>query len=150
MQDKIDADIKAAMLAADKVKVETLRGVKNAIQNEVIKSGQKDRSLSDEQIQKILAREVKKRTEAAEIYKKGGSDDRAQAELVERAIIESYLPEQAGDEEIAKVVDEEFTKIDNPSMASMGRIIAAVRARLGAGADGGTVASLVKQRLEQK
>ncbi len=150
MLDKIDADLKAAMLAGEKAKVETLRGLKNAVQNEAINSGDKDKPLSDEQIQKVLAREAKKRAEAAEIYKTGDSPDRAQAELDEKSIIEAYLPDQIGEKEIAKAVNEELANIDSPTMANMGQVIGAVRSKLGAGADGSIIAKLAKQGLEQK
>lgn len=150
MQDKIDADLKTAMLDGDRTKVETLRGLKNALQNEAINSGDKDKPLSDDQIEKVLAREAKKRAEAAEIYKKGGSDERAHAEMDEKRIIDSYLPEQASEGDIQKAVDEELAKIDSPTMANMGQIMGAVRARLGSSADGAAVASAVKGRLEKQ
>jgi uncharacterized protein YqeY len=94
MQDQIDKDLKTALLAGDKAKVETLRGLKNALQYEAVAIGSKDRSLTDEQIQKVLAREAKKRQEAADLYKQGGNQPRADAELAEKAIIDGYLPEQ--------------------------------------------------------
>lgn len=150
MLDRIDADLKDAMLSGEKTKVETLRGLKNALQNEVINSGDKDKSLTEEQIQKVLAREAKKRVEAADIYKQGGNQERAQAELDEKSIIEEYLPERASEEDVAKEVGEAISKIDNPSMADIGQVISEVRAKLGAGADGATIARLTKDRLEQK
>lgn len=147
MQEKIESDLKSALLAGDKVKVETLRGLKSTILNEAIAQGVKDQGLDDEQIQKVLSKESKKRAEAAELYKKGGSDDRASAELAEKAIIDGYLPEQVDETAIEAAISEEISKIEVPTMADMGKIIGAVRGKLGAGADGGIIARLVKEKL---
>jgi uncharacterized protein YqeY len=146
---EIEKDLKVAMLAGDRTAVETLRGLKNALQYEAVGAGSKDRSLSDEQIQKVLAREAKKRQEAADLYKQGGSQQRANAELAEKKIIEKYLPEQLSEEEIARAVDEELTGVATPTPADMGKIIGAVRGKLGAAADGATIARLVKERLNK-
>jgi hypothetical protein len=149
MQQQIDKDIKAALLSGDKVRVETLRGLKSAILNETIAAGAKETGLKDEQIQNVLAREAKKRQEAADLYKRGGNQERAEAEITEKTIIESYLPERLDEDEIAKAVDEELAKVDNPTPADMGKVIGAVRGRLGAAAEGATIARLVKERLQK-
>ena len=149
MQEQIDKDLKEALLAGDKPKAETLRGLKSALLNEAIAQGARDSGLSDEQIQKILAKESKKRQEAADLYKQGGSDDRASAELAEKAIIDAYLPEQLSEDQVAKIVDEEVAKAGSPTMQDMGRIIGAVRAQTGGQADGGLIAKLVKEKLSQ-
>jgi uncharacterized protein YqeY len=150
MQEQIEKDIKTAMLSGDKLKAETLRGLKSAILNEIIATGAKDKGLSDEQIEKVLAKEAKKRQEAADLYKQGGNQERAEAELAEKAMIDGYLPEKVSEADIQSVVDEELAKIDNPSQSDMGRVIGVVRGRLGAGADGAIIARVVKQSLEKQ
>ncbi len=147
MQQQIDKDLKEAMLAGDKAKAETLRGIKSALLNEAISAGARDSGLSDEQIQKILVRESKKRQEAADLYKQGGAADRAAKELDEKATIDAYLPEQMSEDELAKIVDEEIAKVDGASMQNMGQIIGAVRGRAGGAADGALIARLVKEKL---
>ncbi|HSW79145.1 MAG TPA: GatB/YqeY domain-containing protein [Candidatus Babeliales bacterium] len=147
MQEKIEQDLKAALLAGDKPKVETLRNVKSALLNEAISAGARETGLSDEQIQKVLARESKKRAEAAELYHQGGADERAEAELSEKNIIDSYLPEQLSEEQVSQIVDEEISKAGSPTMQDMGRIIGTVRARAGSTADGALIAKLVKEKL---
>ena len=147
MMDRIESDLKSALLAGEKHKVETLRGLKSAIFNEAIAQGVKDKGLDDDQIQKVLSKESKKRQEAAELYKQGGNSERANAELSEKAIIDAYLPEQVDESAIKTAVDEEVAKIDNPQISDMGKIIGAVRDKLGAGADGGIIARLVKEKL---
>lgn len=149
MQEQIDKDLKQALLSGDKTKAETLRGLKSALLNESIAQGARDTGLTDEQIQRILAKESKKRQEAADLYKQGGSEERASAELAEKAIIDGYLPEQMSDEEVAKIVDEEIAKAGSPTMQDMGRIIGAVRGRAGGQADGALIAKLVKEKLSQ-
>jgi uncharacterized protein YqeY len=147
MQEQIDKDLKQALLSGDKAKAETLRGLKSALLNEVIAQGARDSGLSDEQIQKILAKESKKRQEAADLYKQGGAQERAGKELAEKVIIDAYLPEQMSEDEIAKIVDEEAAKAGDATMQDMGRIIGAVRARAGGQADGALIAKLVKDKL---
>ncbi len=147
MQQQIDADIKTAMLAGDKVKAETLRGLKAAILNEAIAQGARDTGLADEQIQKVLGRESKKRAEAAEMYAQGGSADRAAAETAEKAIIDAYLPEQLDESVIITTITEQIAVLGATSPADMGRVIGAVKAKLGASADGATIARLVKEKL---
>lgn len=149
MQEQIDKDLKEALLAGDKPKAETLRGLKSALLNETIAQNARDSGLSDEQVQKILAKESKKRQEAADLYKQGGSGERAAAELAEKAIIDGYLPEQMSEEEVAKLVDEEIAKAGSPTMQDMGRIIGAVRGRAAGAADGALIAKLVKEKLSQ-
>jgi uncharacterized protein YqeY len=144
---QIERDLKTALLGGDKPKAETLRGLKSAILNEAIAQNARDSGLNDEQIQKILAKESKKRQEAADLYKQGGSEDRAAAELSEKDIIDAYLPAQIDEAEVAKLVDQEIVKAGQPTMADMGRIIGAVRAQAGPQADGATIARLVKERL---
>jgi uncharacterized protein YqeY len=149
MQEKMEGDLKDALLAGDKSKVETLRGLKSAIHNEAIAQGAQDSGLSDEQIQKVLSREAKKRAEAAELYEKGGNNQRAETELAEKAVIDAYLPEQLDESQIATVVDEEITKFGSPTMADMGKIIGGVKAKLGPAADGAIIAKIVKEKLSQ-
>jgi uncharacterized protein len=149
MQQQIESDLKAALLAGDKPKVETLRTIKSVLLNEAISQGARESGLSDEQVQKILAKESKKRLEAADLYKQGGADDRAAAELAEKTIIDSYLPQQMGEDQVAKIVDEEIAKAGSPTMQDMGRIIGAVRGRTAGAADGALIAKLVKEKLGQ-
>jgi len=149
MQEQIEQDLKQALLTGDKAKAETLRTIKSALLNEAISQGVRDTGLADDQIQKILARESKKRQEAADLYQQGNAADRASAELAEKAIIDAYLPEQMSEAEVAKLVDEEIAKAVNPTMQDMGRIIGAVRAIAGSNADGALIAKLVKEKLSQ-
>jgi uncharacterized protein YqeY len=149
VKEQIDKDLKEALLAGDKPKVETLRGIKAAILNEEVAQNTRDSGLSDDQIQNILAKESKKRQEAADLYKQGGSPDRADAELAEKGIIDSYLPEQMSEEDIAKLADEAITATSASGIQDMGKVIGAVKAKAGNSADGSVIARIVKEKLSQ-
>lgn len=150
ISEQIESDLKAALLSGDKQKTETLRTLKGALLNEAISQGARETGLSEESIQKVLSKESKKRAEAADLYEKVGESARAEAELTEKAIIDVYLPAQLSEQEVAAIVKEEAAKLDNPTAAEMGRIIGAVRGRLGAQADGALIARLTKEALEKK
>jgi uncharacterized protein YqeY len=149
MQEDINRDLKAAMLSGDKDKVEVLKGLKSALQYEALNLKSEGRILSDEQTQKVLARESKKRQETAELYKNAGETERSDKELGEKQIIDVYLPKQLSEDEINKAVMEEIEKSGASSQTDMGRVIGAVRGRLGASADGSVIARLVKEKLSQ-
>ena len=149
MQDKIDQDLKEAMLAGDKKKAETLRTLKSALQVEAISQGAQGEGLSDEQATKVLQRESKKRQEAAELYNRGGSEERADAEMDEKSVIDAYLPEQMSEEELAKIIDEQIAASGAAGPQDMGKVIGAVKAKVGAAADGAAIARLTKDKLSQ-
>lgn len=145
LKERLATNIKEAMLLGDKRRVEILRGLKAAILQEEIALNVRDKGLSDEQIQAVFAREVKKRNEAAEIFTKADRQDKADAELEEKSIIEEFLPQQLTDEELIKVISEAIAEAGEG--AHMGKIIAAVKIKVGQTADGGRIATEVKKQL---
>jgi len=145
LEQKLDSDIKSALLGGDKFRAEVLRGLKSVLLNEKIAKGVRDTGLSDEQVLALIGKEVKKRVESAELYVRAGSQERADKEMSEKAILEEYLPAQLSDGELAAVVDEVISSLGNG--AQMGQIIGAVRAKVGASADGGRIAAAVKTKL---
>lgn len=144
MKKKIEADLKTAMLGGDKTTVELLRGLKSALNNEQIS---KRAELSEEESVVVLRREAKKRDEAAQLYKQGGANDKAEAELGEKALIERYLPARMDEAATAKLVDEAIEKLGKDP-AKTGQIIGQVMASARGQADGATVARLVSERLQ--
>jgi uncharacterized protein YqeY len=149
MQQKIESDLKAALLSGDKETAETLKGIKSAVMYEAVAKKLDRADIDDETFQLVLAREAKKRQEAADLYKNAGETERAEKELREKAIIAAYLPEQMSDEEVETIVVEEIAKIPGATLKEMGRIISSVRERTSGRAEGGTIARLVKARLDQ-
>lgn len=148
LRQQIDDDLKAALLGGDSVKVDTLRGLKSVIlYADVAAKKRESGGISDDEALELLAKEAKKRQESADLYVKGGSQERADKELIEKAIIESYLPEQMSDEELSKLIDDIITEQHAEGMQAMGKVIGAVKAKAGTSADGAKVAQLVKERL---
>lgn len=149
MQEQLERDLKAALLSGDKQKVETLKSIKNAFIYEKVSLGGASTELNDEQINKVLARESKKRGEAAEMYEAAGETERAKKELAEKSIIDAYLPDQVSEDQLKEAVNEEIAKYDNPSASDMGKIIGAMRQKFGATAEGSLIAKLVKEALSK-
>lgn len=144
MLDELQADLKKAQLARQEIKVSTLRLLLSEIKNaEIAKNGE----LSDEDLILVVAREVKKRKEAAIGFRSGGREDSAKKEEAELAILESYLPAQLSNEELTKVVMETITEVGASSITDMGKVIGAVMSKVKGKADGGTVSAIVKAKL---
>lgn len=133
------------MLSGDREVADVLRGLKSAVLNEEIASKQRGQGLSDEAVQKVIAREVKKRDEAAELYEKGGNNIQAGKERAEKEVLNQYLPEQLSDEELDTLVQEAVkTAGDSPQQ---GKVIGAVKQQVGNKADGARVAAAVQREL---
>jgi hypothetical protein len=147
LEERIEQDIKAALLAGDSSRATTLRTIKSSLLNLKVATGKRESGLSDEEVIKVLAKESKQRQESAEVYKQGGSPDRAEAELAEKAIIDAYLPEQMSEDEVAKIVDAVIADTGASGQQAMGQVIGAVRGKTQGRADGALIARLVKERL---
>lgn len=144
---RIDQDLKTALLAGDKVLATTLRGLKSVILYAEVAKGVRDAGLGDDEIIPLLAKEAKKRQESADLYKQGGDEGRAAAELAEKKAIEAYLPSQLSEEELVKVIDTTIAELDAKDSSAMGKVIGAVKQKTAGQADGGRIAQLVKERL---
>jgi len=148
LRQQLDDDVKAAMLAGDSLRVETLRGLKTVILYADVAAKKRDTGgIADDEILTLFAKEVKKRQESADLYVQGGSQERADKELAEKAIIETYLPAQLSEAELAEIIDAAIKEQGAEGMQAMGKVIAAVKAQVGNSADGSVVARLVKERL---
>lgn len=147
LEQRIEQDIKAALLAGDSVKATTLRGLKATLLNVKVAEGKRDSGLNDEEVIKILSKEAKKRQESADLYKQGGNNEKAEAELTEKALIETYLPEQLSEDDINKIIDEVLAGMREVGLKDMGPVIGQVKAKAGAQADGAVIARLVKEKL---
>ncbi len=148
IKQQLQDDVKAAMLAGDSARVETLRGLKSVILYAEVAAGKREDGLSDDEIQALFAKEAKKRQESADLYMQGGAPDRAQKELSEKALIETYLPAQLSEAEIRAIIDEVIVVQGAVGLQAMGAVIGAVKQRTGSTADGGVIARLVKEKLQ--
>lgn len=147
LTERIDQNLKQALLQGKKEDATTLRGIKSVIQNEVINKRAHNAELSEDDIVALLGKEAKKRQESADLYLKANEKERANKELQEKALIEAYLPAQLSDKELEAVVDEVILGMGQVTPQQMGAVIGAVKGKVGAGADGGRIAQLVKGKI---
>ena len=144
--ERIRADLTEATKERDVRRQRTLRSAIAAVQEAQV-AGDAATTLDDEQIQAVLASQVKRRTDAAEAFEAGGAPDRAADERAEITILERYLPKSLSADELDAIVSEVFAANDFGTMADMGPAMKAVNARVAGRADGRTVADLVRGRL---
>ena len=149
LNQRIADDTKAALLGGDRFVGETLRNLKAAILNEEVAAGKREVGLDDQEIEKIIAREVKKRAESAKIYRENNRPELAEPEDKEAAVLKGYLPEQLSEDEIRELVLTKITETGASSPAAMGQVIGAVKAAAGNTADGSLVARIVKEELSK-
>lgn len=146
LKDRLHADLTAAMKAQDELTRATLRMVLTAIGNEEV-AGATARKLSDDEELKVVAREGKKRREAAEAFTAGGATDRAARELAEEGVITAYLPAQLSDEELTALVAEAVAETGASGPQAMGQVMKAVGPKVAGRAEGGRVAAAVRAAL---
>lgn len=140
-------DLKSAMLARDSFLTDLLKGIKSAILNQEIASGKRDEGLSEAEVESLLAREAKKRDEAANLFEQGGNQELADKERREKEIIAKYLPEQLSTEDIEKLVAEAIASTGATEIKDLGKVIGQVKAKAGNSADGALVAKIAKNQL---
>ena len=145
LKDQIRADLKEAMKAKEKERTGTIRMLLAAIQTAETEGTKHE--VDDQEIQKIIAREIKKRRESAEIYQTNGRDDLAETELAEANILEAYQPKQLTDDELAVLIDDTVAETGATSMAQMGQVMKAATAKAAGRADGKRISETVKARL---
>ena len=143
LKEQINADLKTAMLARNAFETTVLRGLKASILDEEVKLGKREEGLNDAEIETLVAREVKKRKEAANLL----DAERAENELKEAEILSKYLPEMASEEEIRAAVKDEISTMGEVSIKQMGAIIGKMKAKFGNSADGAVLAKIVKEEL---
>ena len=143
LKEQINADLKTAMLARNAFETTVLRGLKASILDEEVKLSKREEGLNDAEIETLVAREVKKRKEAANLL----DAERAENELKEAEILSKYLPEMASEEEIRAAVKDEISTMGEASIKQMGAIIGKMKAKFGNSADGVVLAKIVKEEL---
>lgn len=144
--EKVSADIKSAMLAKEKVRLEALRGIKKEFLEAKTAKGS-DGTLSDENALKILAKMVKQRKETAEIYNQQNRPELRDNELAEAAVIEEYLPKPLTDEELTARIKEIVEQVGATSAKEMGKVMGVASKALAGRADGRVISAKVKELL---
>ena len=146
LKDRLHDDLVTSMKARDALRTATLRMVLTAIGNEEV-AGKAARTLSADEELKVLARESKKRREAAEAFRAGGAEERAQRELDEQAVLESYLPAQLADDDLTALVAEAVADSGASGPQAMGAVMKLVGPKVAGRAEGGRVAAAVRAAL---
>jgi uncharacterized protein len=137
--EQVQADTRTAMKAGDRDRVAALRLLTDALQKDLKEGG-------DDEVA-VLRRERKRRLEAAEAYREGGSSDRAGAEEAEAALIEGYLPAELSDAELGEIVDAAIAESGADGPQGMGQAMGAAMPKVAGRADGKRVSAMVRERL---
>ena len=144
--DKVSGDIKAAMLARDKVRLEALRGIKKEfLEAKTAKGG--DGELADDVAMKILAKMVKQRKESAAIYNEQNRPELAAEEMAQANVIEEYLPKALSEEELTVVLKEIIARVGASSPKEMGKVMGVASKELAVKADGKVISAKVRELL---
>ena len=151
LKERLRTDLTAAMKGRQTTVVATLRMALAAVTTEEV-AGKTARELSDEEVLKVLSREVKKRNEAAEAFAGAGRREQADAELAEAEVLKTYLPAQLSDDELADIVAQAIAEVaaqvgEQPGQKQMGQVMKAANAKVAGRAEGGRVAGVVKAKL---
>jgi uncharacterized protein YqeY len=132
------------MRSRDAERRDALRLIVNALKNS---EKELQRPLSEDEELQVLQRERKRRVEAAEAFRAGGREEQADAEERELAILEEFMPEPLGEDEIEEIVDDAIAEVGATSMADLGRVMADVMPQIAGRADGSVVSQIVREKL---
>ena len=146
LKNRLRADLTAAMKARDEMRTRTLRMVLTSVTNEEV-AGDSARDLSDDEVLRLLAREARRRREAADAFEAAGRTDQAAAERAEDQVLAEYLPAQLSDAELAAIVAEVISETGASGMSAMGQVMKTVTPRVAGRAEGGRVAAEVRRAL---
>ena len=146
LQQQVMEQMKTAMKAKDKVALESLRAIKSALLLTRTESASTD-EMSEEQEIQLVQKLVKQRKDSAAIFIEQGRNDLAEPELAQIVVIEQFLPEQLGEDEIEKVVLEVIETTGAAGMKDMGKVMGMVSKKLAGQADGKTISTIVKNKL---
>jgi uncharacterized protein YqeY len=150
LKDQITEDIKAAMKAGEKVRLETVRSIKKAVlekESAVRPSGQT--ALTEAQEVEVLVQLAKQRRDSIDQYQKAGRTDLANQEAQELAILEEYLPKQLSDEDVSQTIDQIIAQVGATSPKDMGKVMGPVMQQLKGKADGKKVQEMVQTKLRK-
>jgi len=147
LKDKIQEDLKSAMLAKDENKLSTIRMLKSALQYYEIQKGGAGYEATNEDVLDVVGKEIKKRREAIEMFIKGGRQESADKEKKELELLQSYLPEQMSEVEIRTLVEETISTLGASTMQDMGKVMSALSQKTKGKADGQLVSTIVREKL---
>lgn len=146
--EQINEEIKQAMLSRDKIRLETLRGIKKEFLEAVTAKGG-SHTLEDDQALKIIAKLVKQREESASMYRDADRLDLAEIEEAQGEVLKSFLPAQLSVEEVTEKIKELIARLGVTDMKGMGRVMGVATKELGTTADGSLISQIVKKLLSE-
>ena len=147
LQQRVDSDLKEAMRAKDGTKLGVLRMLKSALKYATIAKSGAESELSDAEAIQVIRKQAKQRQDSIESFEKGGRTELADKEKEELALLNTYLPQAMGAEELEKVVRETIAELGATSKAQMGAVMKALQAKAGGRADGKTLSTEVGRQL---
>ena len=147
MREKFSSELKAAMKAGEKRRVDTICMIMAALKDKDIEARGQGKAVSGEDILALLQKMVKSRKESLEIYEKAGRTDLATQESEEIAVIHSFLPQQLTDAEVEQAINTAIAETGAASIKDMGRVVAALKGKYAGRMDFGKASALVKEKL---
>lgn len=147
LKDKLQDDMKAAMIAHDETKLSTIRMLKSAIQYYEIQKGGAGYEATNEDVIDVIGKEIKKRKESIELYKQGNRPEAAQKEADELQVLESYLPEQMSEDEVRLLVKDAIDQTGASSPQDMGKVMSILMPKVKGKADSTMVSNVVRESL---
>jgi len=147
LQERVDSDLKDAMRARDAAKLGVLRMLKSALKYSAIEKSGAESQLDDAEAAQVIRKQVKQRQDSIEQFEKGGRPELAAKEKEELALLNAYLPQGLGAEELANIVRETITELGATSKAQMGAVMKALQGKIAGRADGKTLSQEVQRQL---
>lgn len=147
LTDQLQADLKDAMRAKDKVRLRTIRSLRTALTEKEIEKRSSGEDLTEQEALAVVQKQAKQRRDAMKQYAEAGRDDLVQKEEEELEVIEAYLPEQLGDEAIRKVLHDVIAATGAASPRDMGKVMGVAMKRLRGRADGRRINELARELL---
>ncbi len=144
LKERLKSDLKAAMVAKDNFKRDTIRFLNSAIKQIEV---DERRELSDDDIFKIIQKSIKQREDAAKQYKDAKRDDLYDKEVKEAELLKDYLPKQLSVDEVEKIVSDIISKLGATGMKDMGAVMKEANSKIGSQSDGKTISEVVKKLL---
>lgn len=149
LKQQLREELKQSMLAKDTLKTSTLRMLLSALNYAEIQKGGANYEATDEDVLAVIQKEAKQRRDSIVAFESGGRQEMADKEKQELAILQAYLPEQMGEYEIKKLVDEAVSQTGASSMQDIGKVMGALMPKVKGKADGNLVKKLVREKLTQ-
>ncbi len=147
LKDKLREELRQAMLAKDELKTSVLRLLLSAISYYETNKGGAGYEATDEDVLSVIEKEVKQRRDSIEQFEKGGRQELADKEKKELEMLQAYLPEQMGEEELRKIIDETLSATGAKTIQDMGKVMGALMPKIKGKADAGLVSKIVREKL---